>query len=168
MMTRQIWAAMLAKLVSPMEPERGAKAISAMVPMLTLPAEAFTEESVRAVAQTARQFAPGEYGPLTRVPTFGELETALGRWWWAKRERDGLMNGPVMIARGRPPAPVNPSPEVWAEVSAVVGAFVAERRQQNTPAKRPKPRPYHLTETQLSTVYQQLNIRNPRYAKEPV
>jgi hypothetical protein len=48
-MPRPLWAAMLAKMVAPMDAERGGKAIAAMMPMLTLPDAAFTLESVRAV-----------------------------------------------------------------------------------------------------------------------
>lgn len=159
---RPVWAAMLAKLVAPMEAERAAKALADMLPMLNLPREAFTIESLRAIAQEGRKVSAGEYAPLTRVPTYGELEAALWRFWGDKTEREK----PVMIACERPPTKENPSPEVCQQVAGVVHSFVGERSfSASTAPARKRVAPHHLSDGQLDIAYQKAGVPNPRTIK---
>jgi hypothetical protein len=68
---RQQWAAMLAKLVAPMDSERASKGLAGILPMLeAYPDGAFTLDSLEYVA--AR---------LQRVPTYSELNPLIGAWW---------------------------------------------------------------------------------------
>jgi hypothetical protein len=81
-----MWAAVLAKWVAPMDAVRAAKALADMLPGLSAyPDAAFTEASAREIAQTGRIMGDGSRAPLARVPTFGELELVLARWWHANR-----------------------------------------------------------------------------------
>lgn len=161
-MPRPIWSATIAKLVSPLEPERAAKAIAGLVAVLDFPDEAFTMASAQAVCSTGRVLEAGVYGPLTRVPTFGELQTALGRSWNQSRQMRSVRAAPV--ARERLPAPETdvrgPTPEVVAEVGALVKAFTAER-SFNQPAgmtpSKPKVQPRHLSDGHLLAEYERLS-----------
>lgn len=161
-MTRQMWAAMLAKMVSPLEPERAAKAICLMLPMLSgYPDDAFTPESVQTICTTGRILADGSEGPLNRVPTFGELECALGKWWRHQREMAALRAQPIAreALPAPAPAPAAPgwTPEAAEHVRAVVGAFAAERswnepgqqRNEGAPVK-----PHRLSDGHLLAVYE--------------
>jgi hypothetical protein len=179
-MPRPMWAATLAKLVAPMEPERAAKAIAGMMPVLSFPDDAFTLASAREVASAGRVMeaevrGPGgslirsaAYGPLTRVPTFGEIETAVGRWWRHEREMRKVRAAP--IAREALPAPSDhmASSDASAETEApddarehvanLVRAFVAERsfiQPANGPTRVPV-KPRHLSDGRLLEEYQRL------------
>lgn len=125
-MDRRMWCAMLAKLVAPMDAERAAAALVAMLPMLKgFPDGVFTEGSVHTVCTSGRAQADGSHGPLSRTPTYGELEAALGRLLRGLRE-SGALDGPKPLLAL--PAPVSgPSDAAMAEVARVVGAFVAQR-----------------------------------------
>lgn len=163
-MPKEIWISMLAKMVAPMDAAHAVGAISAMVPMLTLPPDAFTAESVRAVCSTGRQLSAHEFGPLTRVPTFGELETALGRWWAKKVELELLRGAPTPRARlAAPPQENGPTEEAVQYVADKVRAFQSERSFQS-PTDKPKARikPLHLSDGHLALEYKRLGIRNPR------
>jgi hypothetical protein len=75
MKNRQQWAAMLAKLVAPMDATRAAKALADMLPMLAdFPDAAFCLDSLDAVATKCR-FAP----------SYAELRGHLADWWKAHR-----------------------------------------------------------------------------------
>jgi hypothetical protein len=161
-MTRPMWAAVLARFVSPMEPERAAKAIAAMVPALTYPDAAFTLDSAREVCATGRVMGDGVYGPMSRVPTFGELDLALGKWWRHQREMQAVRALPV--AREALPAPEGyvPEPRVTPEacehVAGLVKAFVSERafNQAAGTAGKPSVTAHHLSDGQLVEVYTRL------------
>lgn len=160
-MPRPIWSATIAKLVSPLEPERAAKAIAGLVAVLDFPDEAFTMASAQAVCSTGRVLEAGVYGPLTRVPTFGELQTALGRSWNQSRRMQSVRAAPV--ARERLPAPETdvrgPTPEVVAEVGALVKAFTAERSFRHTGtgiSANPRAESKYLSDGQLLAEYERL------------
>lgn len=149
---------MLAKLVAPMDAERGAAGMAAMLPMLAhYPDAMFTPASAAAVASTGRVFDIGKYGPLTRIPTFGELDTALGRWWRQERERVALRAEPEpRLALAGPPAPAA-AERPLAAVRDVVQAFVAERAAlhvEEAPARR-KVTPRPLSDGQLLVLYEE-------------
>lgn len=160
-MPKAVWAAMLARLVAPMDHERAAQGIAAMMPMLTLPDAVFTPESVRAVCSTGRQLGEWQYGPLTRVPTFGELETALGRWWAKRQELELLRAAPTPRAALPVPPKEGPTPEVVQQVADRIRAFVGERSLPVVPGKA-EIKPRHLSNAQLAVEYQRLGVRNPR------
>lgn len=157
-MPKPMWAALLAKMVSPMDPERAGSAISKMLPMLTLPDHAFTLESARAVCATGRVLAAGEYAPMTRVPTFGELETALGRWWCAKSALEMLKAAPSSRESLPPPHPAPVDAQAIEHVTNVVKAFVDTRSFHEIPPsqQRSKPRPYHISRGHLLIEYEKL------------
>jgi hypothetical protein len=128
---RQMWIAILAKLVAPMEPIAAAKAMQPMLAMLAgYPDQAFTPSSAQHVALTGRIMPDGSTAPLNRVPTYGELDTALGKWWRAKREMLAVLGQPIARAAIQAPDPEERegmNPEAREHVRAVVQAFAAER-----------------------------------------
>lgn len=158
---RQMWLAVLAKLVAPTEPIAAAKAMTPMMALMkSFPDQAFTTDSARHVATTGRIMSDGSTAPLNRVPTYGELEKALGRWWWTQRERAQIQAQP--IARKALPGPV-PQPREQADPAAVeavrtvVRSFVAERAalaSQAFQAPDRRPKPLHLSSGQLLTAYE--------------
>lgn len=179
-MPRNVWAATLAKLVSPMDSASAAKAISSIVPMLNFPDSLFTLASAREVAATGRVFDAEDRkpdgtliraeknGPLTRVPTFGEIEHVLNRIYAHEREMAKIRAMPV--AREALPAPANyvppvvpqthpgQSPEACEHVASIVRAFVAERsfnQPANSPERAPV-QPRHLSDGQLLLEYEKL------------
>lgn len=163
-MPKQMWVAMLAKMVAPMDSERASQAITALLPMLSLPPEAFTIESIKEMCQSGRISGLGEHGPLTRVPTFIELEKALGRWWAKKVELELLRAAPTPRARlAAPPQENGPTEQAVQYVADKVRAFQSERSFQS-PTDKPKARikPLHLSDGHLALEYKRLGIRNPR------
>jgi hypothetical protein len=152
-----MWAAMLAKMVAPMDAERAAKAIMGMVPMLAFPDQAFTPESVREVCASG-QIRGDYHGPLSRVPTFGELETALGRWWAKRRELE-LLDAPT--PRPKLPAPKkSPTEQECEHVAKLLRVFVEERSAM--PEKKRVIKPSYLSDAALAAEYERNGIRNPR------
>jgi hypothetical protein len=86
MKSRQQWAAMLAKLVAPMDAPRAGKALADMLPMLQdFPDSAFCLDSLEAVAAACKF-----------PPSYAELREHLGAWWKAHRPH------PVAIAASQP------------------------------------------------------------------
>lgn len=156
-MDRKMWSAVLAKLVAPMEPERAAKAIAAMTVALSYPAEAFTLDSAREVCSTGRILPDGETAPLTRVPTFGEIDMALGRWWRKRREHAAYVAQPK--AREALPAPEKKGPTDAEKdaVSATVQGLVTEiaAGQPGAPPK-PKVQSRYLSEGALLETYRRM------------
>lgn len=154
---RQIWLAILAKLVAPTEPVAAARAMQPMLAMLAgYPDEAFTPTSAQHIALTGRILPDGKTAPLTRVPTYGELETALGKWWGSKREMAAVLAQP--IARKALPGPEwqGHPPEVLDAVRDVVHAFQAERsfsKPASAPAKAVI-KPAHLSPGALLAAYE--------------
>lgn len=136
-MDRRMWVAILAKLVSPMDPERAAAGLAAMLPMLAgYPDAMFCQDSAHAICTTGRVLSQGVYGPMTRVPTYGEVQDALGRWWRNKGEFV-----PVPPSAGFLPAPEaeERTPEAIEQVRALVAGFAAER-SFNNPMSKDDPR----------------------------
>lgn len=137
---RQMWVAILAKLVAPMEPVAAAKAMQPMLAMLAgYPDQAFTPSSAQHVATTGRVLPDGSTAPLSRVPTYGEIDVALGKWWRVKRDMLAVQAQP--IARPALPAPEPQereglNPEAREYVRSVVQAFAAERTF-NQPSSSP-------------------------------
>jgi len=135
---RRVWVSILAKLTAPMEAAHAAGALAAMLPMLRgYDDRMFCEDSAAAVAKTARVLGDGVYAPITRAPTFGELEGALTRWWkegpgWhpAVIHEQLAINGPGT----RRPLPTDAE---RAGVAALVAAFVAESREREQASQRP-------------------------------
>lgn len=159
-MSKPMWAAMLAKLVSPMEPERAAKAIAGMMPAISFPEAAFTADSVKAVASTGRIMGDGSRAPMTRVPTAGEIESALGAWWWKHRERMAIAAAPVARERLPAPSPLpthqTPSTEALAAVETLRKQFVAERSwsQSTGPNAKPSVKALPLSDGHLLAVWE--------------
>lgn len=164
---KSLWIAALAKFVAPMDPVAAARAMAPMLPSLAVHPDAmFTPASAQYVACNGRVFEapsedyrgnlkPGVYGPLTRVPTFGELDGALGRWWRQERERQAIRSAPV--ARTALPAPaVTPNERPLEAVRQMVNAFVQERAAvvHREPVTRPKTKPLPLSDGQLLAVYE--------------
>jgi len=159
-MTRQMWVAVLGKLVAPLEPERATKALAAMLPMLSrYPDAAFSPESAQTICASGRILADGSEAPLNRVPTFGELECALGKWWRHQREMRELRAQP--IAREALPAPAPAArdwtPEAAEHVRGVVAAFAAERSWNEPGRQRDEAaqvKPHRLSDGHLLAVYE--------------
>lgn len=163
-----MWAAILAKLVAPLDAERAAKGLAPMLAMLGgYPDAAFTAESAREVCLTARVMPDGSLAPLNRVPTFGELELALGRWWRKQCELAALRALPVAREALPAPPPEERDPEVIQQVSELVAAFAAER-SWNQPDQqggdRPKISPRHLSDGQLLMIYEAAAKQGDRIA----
>lgn len=163
-MPKPMWVAMLAKMVAPMDSERASQAITAMLPMLSLPPEAFTIESVKEVCQSGRISGLGEHGPLTRVPTFIELEKALGRWWARKVELELVRAAPTPRARlAAPPQENGPTQDAIDYVADRLRTFHARRSLPSAAdGPRVKVKPLHLSDERLALEYERLGIRNPR------
>ncbi len=128
---RQMWVAILAKLVAPMEPVAAAKAMQPMLAMLAgYPDQAFTPSSAQHVALTGRIMPDGQSAPLNRVPTYGELDTALGKWWRVKRDMIAVQAQPIArpaLTAPEPPTHEGQDPEALEAVRRMVQAFQAER-----------------------------------------
>jgi hypothetical protein len=157
---RQIWLAILAKLVAPTEPVAAAKAMQPMLALLAgYPDEAFVPASAQHVAVTGRILPDGKTAPLTRVPTYGELETALGRWWRNRRDVLDAQSAPRAreALSAPPPRPHDgQNPEAVEAVRNVVSAFVADRTFSR-PATRPASRsvkPSHASPGHLLAFYE--------------
>lgn len=139
-MNPRMWFAVLAKMVAPMEPVAAAKGMEPMLAALGgYPEQAFTDASARHVATTGRVLPDGSTAPLSRVPTYGEVDIALGKWWRSERERLMALQAPT--PQEALPAPDlqdrdGLNPEVREYVRAVVQAFAAER-SFNQPSSSP-------------------------------
>jgi hypothetical protein len=155
-----MWGAMLAKLVAPLEPERAAKAIAPMLANLgRYPDAAFTVESVQMICRTGRILPDGSEAPLNRVPTFGELDLALDKWWRGQCEMAAIRALPaVRVALPPPPAPPEEwTPEAAKHVQVLVKAFEGERtwhapgphRNEALPVK-----PVYLSDGHLLALYE--------------
>ena len=159
---RQMWLAILAKLVAPMEPIAAVKALTPMIPMLAgYPDQAFTPSSAQHVATTGRILPDGKTAPLNRVPTFGELDVALGKWWRAKREMLAVQAQPIAspaLSAPEPPLHEGQDPEAVDAVRRMVEAFKAERTfsQPQGSAARAKIKPAHGSDGQLLAAYEKL------------
>jgi hypothetical protein len=163
-MTREVWIAMLAKAVAPMEPERAGKGLADMLPMLRYPDEAFTIASLNAVCNEGRILSDGSTAPLNRVPTFGELNTVLGRYWFQQRQRAEIRAIPE--AREALPAPERkgPTEEEKAVVRAVVEAFAMERSFAADPPA--PPRSAALNDRDLLAIYKRAALDGLPGARE--
>lgn len=165
--TRPMWAAMLAKFVAPMDAERAGKGLVALVAALSgFPDEAFTLDSAREVASTARILGDGSLAPLTRVPTFGELDLALGRWWRKQVERKAIAAAPMVRLPPPPdwaPAEPNASQDAMDHVRNIVEAYVIEHpTYQTSRALPPEPKP--VNPAALLAVYEKLAEQGHRGA----
>jgi len=81
---RDQWIALLAKLVAPMNPEEAVIGLKGMLPLLAdLPDGAFTLKSLEHVARECR-----------RMPSYGELRSALSAWWIDNRPEMPAIEGP--------------------------------------------------------------------------
>lgn len=169
MLKRQEWIAVLAKWVSPMDAVTGAKALAGFLPALThYPDEVFTAESARHVAREGHMLHDGKFGPLTRVPSLGELDLALGRWWFNERKRLGLLvsedaHEPISL-RIAPP-PVDPLAQERAEqhVRSLVEAFVQERAAMSKEERiRTPPKSAVLPHHVLIATYEAAVRHNPK------
>lgn len=164
-MTRPMWAAMLAKMVAPLEPERAAKAIVPMLAMLGgYPDDAFTVDSMQTVCLTGRILPDGSSAPLNRVPTFGELEVALGKWWRHECEMRALRAAPIAreALPGPPAVKEGWTPEAAEHVRGVVAAFAAERSWNADGGRRDKPTPvraHPLNDGELLALYEAMAAR---------
>ena len=163
---RQMWAAVVAKLVAPAEPERAGKAIGGMLPMLSgYPDEAFSMQSAQWVCTQGRVLADGTTAPMNRVPTYGEIDVALGKWWRKQREIAAVQAAPRARQALPAPPPVPRDEAAQAAVRDVVAAFQAERtwhsQAQVTPVEA---RPCHLSSGALAAVYEQLAAQGDRAA----
>jgi len=97
-MDRREWMAMLAKMVTPSEPQTAADLVGLLPLLRWHPDEMFCPASAVHVAKYGRVIMRDEgptYHPLSRIPSYGELEAALGRWWhergsWLAVDRHAL------------------------------------------------------------------------------
>lgn len=170
---RRKWCAVVAKLVAPMESERAGAALTPMLPSLAdLPDAAFTDESARLVCSEGRVIRPSlkantpdghdlpaQYGPFSRVPTYGELRAALQRIMATHRTALGL---PAPAPPKALPSPAigarEWTPEAADYVHQIVSTFAAER-SFNDPAmlaaEKAKVQPRYLSQEQLLAAWQQ-------------
>jgi hypothetical protein len=171
MLKRQEWIALLAKWVTPMEAIAGAKSLAGFLPALAhYPDAAFTAASVRDVCLSGRMLYDGKFGPLTRVPTLGELDLALGRWWYNERRRLGLVrdedaHAPVedMIRIAPPPVDAWAQERAEQHVRALVEAFIQERAAMSKEERiRQPPKPGALRTDLLIATYEQAVKHNPQ------
>lgn len=159
-----MWAAVLAKWVAPMDAARGAKALVDMLSGLdAYPDAAFTEQSAREIAMTGRIMGDGSHAPLTRVPTFGELELVLARWWFLNRPDKPPPAVEYIPVAYRVDIPKPRDPPTEAEV-AYVGDIVhrlkwdletaAAAREDARPEPAQRRNPAEMSEQQLLETYE--------------
>lgn len=180
---RRGWCAILAKLLAPMDAERAAAGLVAMLPMLAnLPDSAFTDATAHTVCTNGREVRavlkantpekhdlPAVYGPFTHVPTYGELRGALERVVAGQRTMAALSAPQLSLPPPGPDVGAREwSPEAAEYVSNLVSAFAAER-SFNDPAKiaadtRPV-RALHFTREQLEATYEGLAAKGDRAAQ---
>lgn len=114
------WLRRLATLVRPLDPKGALAAMQPFLELMGFPPEAYCPKSLRACAEA-----------LKHVPSYGELNEALGKWW-----RDHRPWEP-----GRAPAPALPArePPTEAEISrvhALVAGIVADLKASAAYAPR--------------------------------
>lgn len=180
---RRKWCAILAKLLAPMDAERAAAGLVAMLAMLAgLPDSAFTEATAHTVCTSGRiarpmlrsntpdgRDLPAVYGPFTHLPTYGELRGALERIVAGQRTMTALASPELRLAAPAPATGAREwSPEASEYVGRLVSAFTAER-SFNDPAKiasdaRPV-RALHFTREQLEATYERLAAKGDRAAQ---
>lgn len=163
---RQMWAAVLAKLVAPMDAERAGKAIAGMLPMLSgYPDEAFTVQAAQLVCSEGRVLPDGSFAPMNRVPTFGEIDVVMGRHWRKQREMAALKSVPVAREALPPPAPPPRDEAAQEAVRTTVAAFMAERSwNDQDPVTKPKVQARPLSHGQLIVLYSRLAAEGDRAA----
>lgn len=110
------WLTNLAALVHPMDPPAALKAMRPFLALLTLPAAAYCPKSLRHCASA-----------LKHVPSYGELDEALGKWWHDHRPWEPDHAAPRLEER------TPPTEEEKAHVHAAVASIVAELRSSAAP-----------------------------------
>ena len=115
--TKLQWCAMLAKLVSPMEPERAAKAFVDMLPLLPGDDDLYTRSALERAAKIERK---------TAVPGFADVDAALSAEWRERLPVRLRMGGDYFPTLPAPNSPDQRTPEEIAHVQAKVTALKAE------------------------------------------
>jgi hypothetical protein len=153
------WLVSLAKLVNaPGNPEHVATSLAVYIPLLlrTVPIDAFTAESLQAIARQCPDW----------MPSYGRLSDMLETWWDEHRpDRTPRLRGPepaiyrVEIPQRRPP----PDETEVAYVGELVAAFVHDVREDaktREAAEPPRARPLHtgrrLTDTELLAAWERV------------
>lgn len=138
---RTKWLAMLASLTYPASPGQAAEAFQPYLPLLRdLPAAAFTQRSLEAVASAPRKMA---------IPSFDEVRKPLAAWWKDHRPSPRALPEPLPTKRDPP------TDEEIAAVREAVAGLVAEL-QVPDPKSTPKLRSLVLSDEALLVAYEQL------------